>query len=155
MGLDQYLQAKTLVVGGEHAPEGSRTTYDKIITAVGSPAVREETVPMATVSVSVGYWRKENAIHQWFVDNCQDGVDDCRESFVSHDQLKELKERCEKVLADHSLADELLPTTDGFFFGSTDYDDWYFTGLQETVEIVDTCLSPQYENWEFTYQSSW
>lgn len=155
MGLDQYLQAKTIVVGGDYAHETSRETYEKIITAVGSPTVKEKTVPMASVSVQVGYWRKENAIHQWFVDNCQDGVDDCRESFVSRDQLEELKERCEKVLADHSLADELLPTTDGFFFGSTNYDDWYFTGLQDTVEIVNTCLSPEYEAWEFTYQSSW
>jgi hypothetical protein len=155
MGLDQYLTAKTLVVGGAHAPEGSRTTYDKIITAVGSPAVREKTLPTATVSVSVGYWRKENAIHKWFVDNVQEGEDNCAEYFVSREGLTELKELCKKVLADHSLADELLPTGSGFFFGSTDYDDWYFTGLQETVEIVDTCLSSQYENWEFTYQSSW
>jgi len=155
MGLDQYLHAKTIVVGGEYATEGSRETYDKILTAVGSPKTLEKTLPMATVSIQVGYWRKENAIHQWFVDNCQDGEDNCAEYFVSREQLKELKERCENILADHSLADELLPTSDGFFFGSTNYDDWYFTGLQETVKILDTCLSPQYENWEFAYQSSW
>lgn len=153
MGLDQYLQAKTIVVGGEHS--SSRETYDEIITAVGSPTVRERTLPMASVSVQVGYWRKENAIHQWFVDNCQDGNDDCREAYVSREQLAELKERCEKVLADNSLADELLPTTDGFFFGSMDYDEWYFTGLRDTVEIVNACLAPEYGAWEFSYQSSW
>lgn len=155
MGLDQYLTAKTIVVGGEHSPQASRETYDKIITAVGSPTVRERVLPMATVSVQVGYWRKENAIHQWFVNNVQDGEDNCAEYYVSREKLQELKELCEKVLADNSLADEELPTTDGFFFGSTDYDEWYFTGLRDTVEIVNNCLSPEYENWEFTYQSSW
>lgn len=111
---------------------------------------------MATVSVQVGYWRKENAIHRWFVDNVQDGEDNCAEYFVSREKLQELKELCEKVLADNSLADEELPTADGFFFGSTDYDEWYFSGLRDTVEIVNTVLSsPEYENWEFYYQSSW
>jgi hypothetical protein len=110
---------------------------------------------MATVTVQVGYWRKENAIHKWFVDNVQDGEDNCAEYFVGREQLEELKELCEKVLADHSLAEELLPTQEGFFFGSTEFDEWYFTGLRDTVEIVKLCLSPEYENWEFTYQSSW
>jgi hypothetical protein len=155
MGLDQYLTAKTLVVGGEHSPEGSRNTYETILTAVGSPTVLEKVLPTATVSVQVGYWRKENAIHKWFVDNVQNGDDNCAEYFVSRERIGELKEICEKVLADHSLANELLPTVDGFFFGTTDYDDWYFQGVKDTVEIMDICLSPQYENWEFTYQSSW
>ena len=25
----------------------------------------------------IASWRKANAIHKWFVDNVQDGVDDC------------------------------------------------------------------------------
>lgn len=152
MGLDQYLSAKTVVVGGDN-PRSE--TYNKILTAVGSPTTRERVLPMATVTVQVGYWRKENAIHKWFVDNVQDGEDNCAEYFVGREQLEELKELCEKVLADHSLAGELLPTQEGFFFGSTEFDEWYFTGLRDTVEIVNLCFSPEYENWEFTYQSSW
>lgn len=154
MGLDQYLTAKTLVVAGENSPQNSREAYDKILTAVGSPKTRGFS-PMATVSVEVGYWRKDNAIHKWFVDNVQRGEDNCAEYMVSKERLLELKELCEKILADHSLASELLPTQDGFFFGTTEYDDWYFKGLEETVAIVDNCLTPEYENWEFYYQSSW
>ena len=154
MGLDQYLQAKTTVVGGEHIKTSD--VYDKVLSAVGSPTVRDTSVPTATVSVQVGYWRKENAIHQWFVDNCQGGEDDCREAYVSRDSLTALKTLCEQVLADNSLARELLPTTDGFFFGSTDYDEWYFAGLRDTVEIVkDLTDTDEYKNWEFYYQSSW
>jgi hypothetical protein len=156
MGLDQYLTAKTIVVGGTHALPESRKAYEQVLTAVGSPTVRESSVPIATVDVQVGYWRKENAIHDWFVQNCQDGNDDCRESPVTREQLAELRELCEKVLADNSLASDLLPTCEGFFFGTTDYDEWYFAGLRDTVEIVNTVLNDKgYDNFEFYYQSSW
>lgn len=156
MGLDQYLTAKTAVVGGEHASPQSKEAYDKVLLAVGSPKVRDSAVPLATVEIGVGYWRKENAIHKWFVDNCQGGEDDCREAYVSREKLAELRELCEKVLNDNSLADELLPTQSGFFFGSTDYDEWYFAGLRDTVEIVNNVLSEaDYKNFEFYYQSSW
>ena len=37
---------------------------------------------------------------------------------------------CDKVLDDNSLAEELLPTRSGFFFGSTDYDEWYFEDIK-------------------------
>jgi hypothetical protein len=52
------------------------------------------------------------------------------------------------------LAAELLPTTSGFFFGSTDYDEWYYTDIQRTVDICNFCLSLPLE-WSFEYQSSW
>ena len=39
-----------------------------------------------------GYWRKANHIHQWFVENIQDGNDDCREYYVPRERLKELLE---------------------------------------------------------------
>ena len=43
------------------------------------------------------YWRKANQIHKWFVDHCQDGIDDCREAYVSDEQLEELLNLCKKV----------------------------------------------------------
>lgn len=30
------------------------------------------------ITEEVGYWRKANAIHGWFVDNVQKGNDDCK-----------------------------------------------------------------------------
>jgi hypothetical protein len=89
------------------------------------------------------------------VDNCQDGVDDCRKSYVSPEQLKELRSICERILLDNSLAGELLPTQSGFFFGSTEYDEWYFNGLQDTVDIINHCLTEVGEGSAFYYQSSW
>lgn len=40
-----------------------------------------------------GYWRKANAIHKYFVDTLQDGVDDQRESPVGLETFKDLFEK--------------------------------------------------------------
>ena len=47
----------------------------------------------------MGYWRKANHIHAWFVSKVQGGTDDCSYYFVSKEHFLELKETCEKVLA--------------------------------------------------------
>jgi hypothetical protein len=119
----------------------------------------EPNSPFAGVQMTVAYWRKENAIHQWFVDNVQDGEDNCAEYYVSHEKLAELVATCKEVLdkrGDSSVADELLPTQSGFFFGSTEYDEWYYKGLEYTVETFEALMAtPEYEDWSFHYQSSW
>lgn len=48
----------------------------------------------------VAYWRKANAIHKWFVDNVQDGKDDCREYDVDLDNLEELRGTCVRLLTE-------------------------------------------------------
>ena len=107
------------------------------------------------------YWRKANAIHKWFVDNVQDGVDDCGNYGVATEQLKELAETCRKVLNDKSLASELLPSQSGFFFGGTDYDEWYFKDLEYTATEIEKLLSIEkpegrgYYPWSYVYHSSW
>lgn len=45
----------------------------------------------------VGYWRKANAIHKWFVDNVQDGEDDCGYYEVSKEDLEELLSICKAI----------------------------------------------------------
>jgi hypothetical protein len=154
MGLDMYLSAKKFHSDAEWRPQNTRDEFNRLkqVSGVGHLMTKEH--PHVYLEVSVGYWRKQNAIHQWFVDNCQGGEDDCRTSYVSREQLQELKSLCEEVLAKPESADYELPTTSGFFFGSTEYDDWYFDGLRETVEIVDRCLEMP-EEWEFEYHSSW
>ena len=57
---------------------------------------------------------------------------------VTTDDLRELGDRCSKVLTDHTLAEELLPTCSGFFFGSTEYDDCYF---EDVLQVLDVCES--------------
>lgn len=46
----------------------------------------------------VMYWRKANHIHRWFVENVQDGVDNCEYYEVSKEKIKELLDTCQKVV---------------------------------------------------------
>ena len=73
--------------------------------------------------------------------------------YCDKEQLKELKELCQQVLDDPKQAEELLPVKEGFFFGSEEYDEWYFSDLQETIEIIDWAISKEYDY--FAYSSSW
>ena len=59
-----------------------------------------------------------------------------------------------KVIANPSVAQELLPTQDGFFFGNTDYDAWYLDDVKETAEMLKLILE-EGDSGSFYYQSSW
>ena len=111
-------------------------------------------LPTAYVDVKVAYWRKQNAIHNWFVEECQNGEDECQTVYVGREKLEELRDLCREVLADPTLASDLLPTSNGFFFGSTDYDKWYWEGLTYTANTIDKLLTMS-NDWDFEYSSSW
>lgn len=49
------------------------------------------------VSEGVGYWRKANQIHNWFVQNVQNGYDDCSCYEVSKERLEELLDICKLI----------------------------------------------------------
>lgn len=155
MGLDQYLYAKNYLSPMEWRGEEMNKTFHTVADAIGVKDFMDKDLPSIQCQVKIGYWRKANAIHDWFVQNCQNGEDDCRESYVSVEQLEELRKICNMVLDNHALASEYLPTTSGFFFGSTDYDEWYYKDLESTVKIIDNALSKIPDSWTFAYQSSW
>ena len=108
----------------------------------------------ASVEVTCAYWRKANQIHKWFVDNVQGGEDNCGEYYVSQDKLIELLAICK-----HSLENKdpsLLPPESGFFFGSTDIDQWYWKQLENTIEQLERIFAlPQLSDLSFSYSSSW
>lgn len=143
---------------------------------------------MPRICEEVGYWRKVNAVHNWFVENVQCGEDDCQyHREVTAEDLQKLKSTCAKVIslaklkpgkihvgsrysggkveqmyedgfvvANPKVCDELLPTSDGFFFGSTDYDQYYMEGLRETIEICEKALKTTDFNTQMLYYcSSW
>lgn len=56
------------------------------------------------VKSQVGYWRKANAIHGWFVRECANSVDECQEMYVSAEKLIELRDECVKALANRHNA---------------------------------------------------
>ena len=118
-----------------------------------------ENHPLDPEEREVYYWRKANAIHKWFVDNIQNGIDNCEyHRPVTKEDLLKLSEVCEKVLSNHELAKELLPAMPGFFFGSYEYDEDYFEYVEETAELCKKLTEDggfDFENYELYYLSSW
>lgn len=97
----------------------------------------------------IGYWRKANHIHQWMVDHVQYGKDDCTLHEMSIQNMRDLIEVCDRVLEAHDteVSDVLLPTTGGFFFGSTDYDNYYYEDVEYTKALFEEILDNiVYEN---------
>jgi hypothetical protein len=112
------------------------------------------------LTAEIGYWRKANQIHAWFVENIQDGEDECKKHYVSVEKLQELLDEVNEVLdADNSeeKALELLPPTSGFFFGSAVIDEYYFNDLKRTKDMLEGILSNEelIGDWDIYYQSSW
>jgi len=153
MGLDMYLTKKSYVKNWDHMTPEERHT----ITVLRGGEPRKDIKPerVCTIEEEVGYWRKANAIHVWFVKNVQNGQDDCREYYVGPEKLKELLDECKVVLKyenDKYLASKRLPTQSGFFFGCTDYDEWYYEDLKRTEKILENALQ---EGGDYYYSSSW
>ena len=156
MGLDMYLTGKRYI--SKHFNEGDTERAEAIQKLFpeleGKQGRWGDASPVKEVQIEAGYWRKANQIHDWFVKNVQGGEDECRPHYVSREDLQTLKETCQEVLANRERAAELLPTASGFFFGGTDYDDWYFQDLEQTVRIIEDALELP-SSWEFEYRSSW
>lgn len=154
MGLDMYLTKETYI-GAEYAHRQIDGTI--FITKEGK-RIPINFNQISEITESVAYWRKANAIHKWFVDNVQEGNDDCGKYRVTIEQLKQLVKICKTVLKDHSKAGELLPPQSGFFFGSTDIDEYYFEDLKSTIKqltpIIKDCPSEDFDTTIY-YQSSW
>ena len=151
MGLDMYLRLRQV-----HDFRKNRESFDN---AYGSDW------KCTTKIYDVIEWRKANAIHKWFVDHVQDGQDDCGRYPVSVDHLHKLKADCETALTYYNEGDPegaaaYLPTASGFFFGCTDYDEYYADDLRKTIRVcnklIKTIESPNRRDWlSVEYESSW
>jgi len=154
MGLDMYLSAKKYM--SKYFDPTDTDKIKKINEIFNVDGEEDGDYGAQEVIFRVAYWRKANQIHQWFVDNCQDGVDECQETWLSRDQLRSLLDLCEKIIADPKLGEELLPTQSGFFFGSTEYDEYYMDDVRYTVERLTKILNDTaFTKCDFYYQSSW
>lgn len=150
MGLDMYFKANRYFWFMNDDDVKAATQISEIFPET-------EGLRITNATVMVKQWRKANAIHKWFVENVQAGEDDCGEYGVCHADIAKLLEVCNAVLADTSKAPELLPTTNGFFFGSVEYDEWYWRDIEDTKAICERVLNNwnQWAEWSFTYQASW
>ncbi len=143
MGLDMFLKARMGLYGRKDARSQK---IQELFADTG--------LEVDGVDLEAGYWRKANAIHKWFVENVQKGIDDCGDYMVSREQLTELLDLCRRVRDFKHLAEDQLPTTGGFFFGDTGYGDGYYEDVDLTIRILERALELPPEFY-FVYHSSW
>lgn len=163
MGLDMYLDARLYL--SEYSRDGQKKAFEKLNTlklpGVNIPKPYNDNFKSFQLEVPLMYWRKANQIHNWFVNNVQDGRDECQTSDVEIEQLRDLDKLCSEVFMARSeeLAAEKLPPSEGFFFGGTDIDEGYWEDLRTTMEATHKLLADydagKLEGWEFLYRASW
>jgi hypothetical protein len=193
MGLDMYLSAR--ISTSEYFEKEINLELRPIADKCLPPAA--QSYDSIEIERQVAYWRKANQIHRWFVENVQDGTDDCGTYDVQLEQLRELRDICQQVIdgstlkpgivnngyrfeggqqiaitepgnviIDTELAKSLLPPQEGFFFGNTDYNEWYLDDLKDTIDQLERILGwaaghmrgdpgKQYCPIDFKYHSSW
>lgn len=193
MGLDMYLKK------GKRIPKMPYEKYKQLNNEINDSKLLQlkyrkyvqtcgEHIHWKALTKEVGYWRKANAIHKFFVDNVQKGYDDCDEYMVTKATLKNLlsicnriKAQCKlvpgKVIVSYSYNDKgekvpnykdglvidkpeipavLLPTQDGFFFGNTEYNEYYMEDINYTIELIEKILEEtDFRKYYITYTSSW
>lgn len=142
MGLDM-----NLYVSGEEDLKNIVSTVDDDCLAFGVEDVLDGYLQ------DVIYWRKANSIHGFFVREVQGGEDDCGFYEVPRATLERLLSLCETALETRN--DSLLPPTGGFFFGSTEVDDWYWHDIERTRDSLAEILRDNDDESRFWYSSSW
>lgn len=150
MGLDMYLEAKLHLppYSAELAP-----VRQAIGQAIGYTPPTEKPDNDATlmeitgVIVRVGYWRKFDPLHQWFVSNVQEGHDDCRPAYIAPDVLVELEEQLDQVSDDPESASEhfISEGDEPLDEGEIDY----------TLKVVVQAKKLQERGWDIYYRASW
>lgn len=86
----------------------------------------------------LAYFRKVNFLIPFFESFFNIEINNLEDLELTKESVEELRDRCEQVLKDHTLANNLLPTQKGFFFGSTDYDKYYYDDVEDVLVNCNT-----------------
>lgn len=181
MGLDMYLSKKTYVKQWSHRkPEDQ---FEVSVTRGGNTYSNIKPERVSYVIEELMYWRKANQIHGWFCDNTEEIAPSVK-YYVTKTDLDVLLETCKSVLDilektpkktkqivagwkngeeymedvevyDNDVLQDILPPTEGFFFGSDTIDENYKEQIEETIEFLEGELPNCEEDDEFEYYASW
>ncbi|MBR4319336.1 MAG: hypothetical protein IKP69_04715 [Oscillospiraceae bacterium] len=87
------------------------------------------------------YWRKANQIRQWIVSHTgYSESSNITTHVLTKEHLENLLSDCKKVLKNPELAPMILPTSEGFFFGGTRYDESYLLTVEETAGMLESLI---------------
>lgn len=78
------------------------------------------------------------------------GYNDERPLEFEKEDLQELSNRCEKVLNDHSLAEELLPEYNG-----SNYGEKYFNDVEKILDLCKSILNEPFNDGEYLEFDIW
>ena len=163
MGLDMYLSKRTYVKNWNFQNDEEKHK----VTVKFNGKSRKDIKPkrISHIVEEVGYWRKANHIHSWFVENIQKGIDECQESYVSLERFTELRDLCKEVIRykNSEFNNDNLRTSSGFFFGVTEYNEYYYEDCKDTIKILNGILKEEeivrdtkgIYSGEYYYQASW
>lgn len=157
MGLDMYLYVEEYVSRKDWKVDRDKDNqaFNDIVSALElGDVVEQDSWTGLTVQIPVGYWRKANAIHAYIVNTFADGIDECQQIYIPRKGMEELRDLCHLVITNPDEARNSLPPQSGFFFGSTDIDEWYLQDLKYTYELLTRLLSNEKIE-SFLYQASW
>lgn len=94
----------------------------------------------------VAYFRKVNFLHEWVEQNLNKGEStNCDYIDFSLEAMAGLVATCHRVLESPTKGQEILPTASGFFFGSTEYDDYYLDDVRSVAEALEAILKTEAE----------
>jgi len=185
MGLDMYLTAHIFVAGSDFVPAAEKTTYAAVVKACGispTPDCPHLTIKIPVVywrkANAIHRWFVDHCqdgnddCHEAYVsreqlatlrDLCQQVADtvetvegDVKTGKTYRNGKVTQHTKKGRVICQTGLAEQLLPTQEGFFFGGAEYDEFYLGDVEETVEKLNRILDDgSLQNCDFYYQSSW
>lgn len=135
-------------LGVEYDYQARKYSYTPV--SVDVFMTEKESILEKHYSPYIAYFRKVNFVYSYFAGKLIDEV-----AWVTKGDLEDIIDRCSKVLKDHSLAETLLPTQGGFFFGSTDYDNWYFDDVKDCKKQMERLLKNFKDNELMYVVMSW
>jgi hypothetical protein len=106
----------------------------------------------------VHYWRKANQIREYFVSYHPELLAENIEQLpVNLEMLTDLEQRIERCLGrlDEAVSSQLLPTSSGFFFGSLEYDNYYYEELDATLDAIKKAKEALNDGYYVFYHEWW
>ncbi|MDT2914439.1 hypothetical protein [Lactococcus lactis] len=155
MGLDQYFEIQKKRSEKELEEEIRRIFIDE------QPS-DQEIENMLYFTSELAYFRKFNALQNYFekkfnLDNCEKVI---MEDYIYEDLL----DRTTKVLNAHQqktqteaeeIAIKLLPNTEGFFYGSQEYDEYYYEDVEKLIDDLQRMKKMELDDDEDIIYTCW
>ncbi|MDC9612889.1 hypothetical protein PSI19_03125 [Xenorhabdus khoisanae] len=103
--------------------------------------------------VEVGYFRKVNFLFYWIKNNVK-SIENREPILIPQDVLKKLSSDLDKLIP--ANCQELFPTCNGFFFGSTEYDEYYWLDVESVRAWVKGILNDfDFDNQNLYFWAWW